>query len=293
MKKAKAVLPMLVMIAVQVMSGMVAGYVTKFIIASNSPEVMESQTLYVAAYMETFQKLSVMALCVSHIILAVFMPIWFLKLCKKLAMPDITLRESLTKNNLLMALCFGLGIQFGMDAVLNSLYLIFPDALSAYNSSMQDMGMTGMTVFSFLTAGICAPIGEEMAYRGIAMKYLKNGGASFAVANVIQALLFALVHLNLVQGCYTFVMGLLFGYLAHKYNSVWVPVFVHMISNVSALIIGAINPDGSNPAFWFFCAIIGITAFIAGCLINKNNEVVSPVKDELINSAPQEDSEQA
>ena len=63
------------------------------------------------------------------------------------------------------------------------------------------------------------------------------GIVSFPIANVIQAFLFGVLHMNLVQGCYAFIGGLVLGYVAHKYQSVLASMLLHMFMNVSSYFI--------------------------------------------------------
>ena len=61
---------------------------------------------------------------------------------------------------------------------------------------------------------VLPPLVEETIFRGLIMQYLRRGGASFIVANLIQAVLFGFFHMNIVQGIYTAIFGFLLGYLA-------------------------------------------------------------------------------
>ncbi|MHB8127939.1 MAG: CPBP family intramembrane glutamic endopeptidase, partial [Mobilitalea sp.] len=78
---------------------------------------------------------------------------------------------------------------------------------------------------------ILAPITEELIFRGVILKKAR-GIMPFFVANIVQAALFALVHMNLVQAVYTFGGGLLTGYVAYKYKSILPSILLHMLSNL-------------------------------------------------------------
>lgn len=75
---------------------------------------------------------------------------------------------------------------------------------------------------------VAAPITEELIFRGLFMKKLQPYGKTFAM--VVSALLFALMHQNIVQLPVTFVMGILFGYIAMEY-SLGASILLHFLNN--------------------------------------------------------------
>jgi len=89
-----------------------------------------------------------------------------------------------------------------------------------------------------------APITEELIFRGVTMRLTKWAGMSFVVGNIVQAVLFGVFHMNLVQGVYASVIGLVLGYLGHRYKTLWVPILVHLFCNLYATVIGMFEiPD--------------------------------------------------
>jgi membrane protease YdiL (CAAX protease family) len=53
----------------------------------------------------------------------------------------------------------------------------------------------------------------------------------FIVANIIQALLFGIAHLNIVQGVYAFGGGLVMGYVVYKFKSIKASIMLHFFYN--------------------------------------------------------------
>jgi len=50
--------------------------------------------------------------------------------------------------------------------------------------------------------------------------------------------------MNWVQGVYATVIGLVLGYLGHRYKTLWVPILVHLFCNLYATVIGMFEiPD--------------------------------------------------
>ena len=89
------------------------------------------------------------------------------------------------------------------------------------------------SVFGFLIIGIFGPIYEEIAFRGVILTVCKKY-LGFNWANVIQALLFALIHGSLSLLPVFFVFGFMGGYLVKKSNSLLPGIIFHIINNVLA-----------------------------------------------------------
>lgn len=98
---------------------------------------------------------------------------------------------------------------------------------------MEDFGSllqgTELTVSMVLYVGIVAPIAEEIIYRGFVLKSLTRFGKWFAI--VVSSILFGLVHGNIIQTPFAFLVGLVLGYVAIEY-SIWWSIVLHMINNL-------------------------------------------------------------
>ncbi len=71
---------------------------------------------------------------------------------------------------------------------------------------------------------------EEFAFRGVLMSRLRKYGDGFAI--FISALMFGVMHGNLVQAPFAFILGLVFGYFYILTGSIWVGVAVHFLNNL-------------------------------------------------------------
>lgn len=83
-----------------------------------------------------------------------------------------------------------------------------------------------------LTPCIC----EEVAFRGLIMKSYENLGRRKAI--IYSAILFGLFHFNLQNLLGPIFLGLLFGVLVNKTNSIFASMIGHMVNNTIALLIG-------------------------------------------------------
>lgn len=71
---------------------------------------------------------------------------------------------------------------------------------------------------------------EEFAYRGVILSRLRRFGDGFAI--LISAILFGVMHGNLVQAPFAFILGLVFGYFYVLTGSIWVGAVIHFLNNL-------------------------------------------------------------
>ena len=108
--------------------------------------------------------------------------------------------------------------------------LLFPQMVKDTYEMMErsGIGTNGLVIF----ATVClAPIGEELVFRGLTMKYAEKAFGRFWAANLLQAFLFGVIHMNWVQGVYAFFGGLVLGWVAHRYRSVVFSMLMHFAVN--------------------------------------------------------------
>jgi membrane protease YdiL (CAAX protease family) len=144
----------------------------------------------------------------------------------------------------------------------------FEKLSQSYSELMQEM-MTGNPILLFITVAILAPISEELIFRGVIMK--KAGSlVPFAAANLIQALLFGVAHMNIVQGVYAFAAGLVMGYTAHKFKSVKASMVLHILFNASSFIM--ISPT-TEVMRYVYASAGAVLILIALLLISRVKEL--------------------
>ena len=118
-------------------------------------------------------------------------------------------------------------------------------------------------LFIFEVAVIPAIV-EEVAIRGIVMPPLRKYGDRFAI--IMSAIIFALMHSNMLQIPFAFVAGLVLGYFAISTKSLWTAIAIHaannLLSAVSAVVID--RPVLSAIYSWGIIALL-----VAGVLCAK------------------------
>lgn len=122
----------------------------------------------------------------------------------------------------------GLNLLFDLTGITDS---------SVTYRAVAESQLSASLAVGLICYGLITPLAEELVFRGIVYNELKRG-YKLPLAMVVSALLFGLYHMNLVQGGYGFIMGLLMVYLYEYFGSFLWPVLVHMLANSLAYVLG-------------------------------------------------------
>ena len=128
-------------------------------------------------------------------------------------------------------------VQHAISLLMGAIAMIAPSAMESYTELVDSSGLTEYSPVWVIATLILPPLVEETIFRGLILQYLGRAGAGFVVANLIQAVLFGIFHMNLVQGIYTALLGFLLGYLAYRYDSIFVPMILHAIYNLFGTVL--------------------------------------------------------
>lgn len=95
---------------------------------------------------------------------------------------------------------------------------------------------SGSVVVQIAGIGFVIPLCEELIYRGLIFQRMRQFmTATFSM--VLSALFFAVMHGNIVQGIYAFILGLLLAFVHEKYGSLLAPVLCHITANCISLVL--------------------------------------------------------
>ena len=122
-------------------------------------------------------------------------------------------------------------VQHIVCLLMGLIMMLMPSAMENYTDLVETSGLSEYSLVWAVATLVLPPLVEETIFRGLILQYLRRGGACFLAANLIQAVLFGVFHMNLVQGIYTALFGFLLGYLAWRYESLFVPMAMHALFN--------------------------------------------------------------
>lgn len=110
--------------------------------------------------------------------------------------------------------------------------IALPHIMDQYTDLVESSGMSDYGIMWVFSTVILPPLVEETGFRGLGLTYLRRAGIPFWAANLIQAVFFGVFHLNIVQGIYAGILGLVLGYLAHHYRSLAPAMVMHGVYNI-------------------------------------------------------------
>lgn len=160
----------------------------------------------------------------------------------------------------LLILILGISLQFLTTCILRLIDICRPDLLSSYHEQVQRSFSINNGIIRICTVTLLAPIAEEFAFRGVALKLSVSAfhtKHAALCAILFTAFCFGCYHGNVVQFCYSVPAGIILGCLAVWSGSLIPGMILHMILNASSYVIGSIAISAS--ILW---GIIGITCIL-------------------------------
>lgn len=179
------------------------------------------------------------------------------------------------------------GCGLGVSVVINNMVSQFVGTLNQFgiNPSAGDLeipnGLVGEAVYAIVISLVPA-ITEEFAMRGIVLGSLRKYGTAFAI--IVSSMLFGLLHGNLVQIPFAFVLGCVLAYADVVADSIIPSVLIHFINNLLSAVQGIVSKRygeafGTYAVIISFavCVAVGIAGFAYLC--KKHRHPFAPIKD--------------
>lgn len=108
-------------------------------------------------------------------------------------------------------------------------------SFETYEEMTGDLLGESSLLLLILAIGIAAPVIEEILFRGMVFRRLRET-MRLPFAFILQSLLFGLYHFNWIQSTYATVLGLLLTWIFLRYGSIFAAICVHMGINVFGVI---------------------------------------------------------
>lgn len=128
-------------------------------------------------------------------------------------------------------------------------------------------------IIAILTITVVAPIYEEIIFRGIILQGMAKR-INPAAAVIFSSLFFAIMHLNVVQGVNTFILGSILGFVFLKTRSLYASIFGHFINNTLGILLASIQQfiGGKNAVLiHLIITVVGIIGLVMTIIwFNKN-----------------------
>ena len=157
----------------------------------------------------------------------------------------------------LAVVLMGIGLQIVISIILTLVLPLFPEVQESYDSMMDDSGSSTFSLLSVLSVAIAAPVVEETTFRGVAFQFalravcpawrkdlpregydhLTLSTGQFWAANILQAAVFGIMHLNITQALYAFAIGLVCGWVFWRTGKLRWSMELHAVLNFASYFV--------------------------------------------------------
>lgn len=178
-----------------------------------------------------------------------------------------------------LQLLYGVAVGVIFSGITWLFLQIFPEAKEATTIAIvnQAIGENFVRDLMFVvTAVVCAPLGEELIFRGMIFRGIFDGmmqrkmlartALAFIVAALISALLFAVTHVDEGQESHIVPMvlfGVMAAWLYWKTGSLYVSVVAHSVNNMLYVVSLATASNAMNVTFFVIALLaIGLAVFL-------------------------------
>ncbi len=159
------------------------------------------------------------------------------------------------------------GLQYLTSVFISVISAIFPSWLEAYEKLMESAGLDeNISLLMLCYSVLLAPIGEELIFRGVTLRTARCV-FPFWAANIFQAVLFGVFHMNMLQGCYAFLLALFLGYICERGGSIYYSILLHFLFNLFGTVISEYIEIGDSVVDMAFFLFIAFVLPIAGMLL--------------------------
>lgn len=141
--------------------------------------------------------------------------------------------SAISKNDVSKYVLYGCTFNLAITLIIN---LIPQSFMDKYNMSV-GLATTGNLFLMIVATGIMGPIAEEITFRHFILQPNRRVSEKYAI--IVSAISFGIMHGNIIQGTYTFLLGLLFAREDIKENNLLPSIIMHITINTSSVLISS------------------------------------------------------
>ena len=202
---------------------------------------------------ENISQLKIMQL-ISSVFIFIIPPLLFSYFEKDYYLNELGFHSKFKRQNILIILmiilfsqplvtyCMQLNLDF-----INSISDYIPKVVKSMKQMEEDaklltegflkMDNIGDLLFNLFLIAIIPAIGEEMFFRGVIQKKLKNILRNPHIAILITSFIFSAIHMQFFGFLPRFFLGVILGYLFYYSGSLWMSIIAHFINNALAILL--------------------------------------------------------
>ena len=183
---------------------------------------------------------------------------------------DFSYRNALQLRQLIALISVAVGGCVFISITLTIWQTIFPGEFQQYSNVMSNFS-TSSPWLTYCYVLLIGPISEELIFRGAILDRLYLA-FPFWAANLLQALLFGIYHMNLVQGIYAFVLGAVLGLVRVSVGTIFASIGTHIIFNATSYVLQLVFSSGQKISIVIFAGVylLATLLFADGLWYTKN-----------------------
>lgn len=167
-------------------------------------------------------------------------------------------RAVFSPNNILGIIAVGVGGCIFFSVILSIISSLLPSAFNNYSQLMDNLTQ-GTPALSYLYVILIGPVSEELIFRGAMLDRFRIAFPLW-LAIILQALLFGIYHMNVIQGTYAFFLGAVLGLICYKAGSIFASMIAHCLFNLTSFVLSEVKSDNVIWLLFF----VSIVVFAAG-----------------------------
>lgn len=162
----------------------------------------------------------------------------------------------------------------GFSVIILNLSGILTKLIPSYMNVQNQLQSASNSFLQLIIIIILVPIYEEIIFRYVIFGHLKKN-YNIVCAVIVQALIFGLAHGNIVQGIYTFILGICLALMYMYCESLLGSIILHVIFNLCGVLI--------IPKLVAISSILGYIIMILGilCLVFSLFKIMSKYEEAL------------
>ncbi|MBR2590429.1 MAG: CPBP family intramembrane metalloprotease [Clostridia bacterium] len=177
----------------------------------------------------------------------------------------------------LLCIPIGLTICIGANIVVNviiSIFEYFGYTLSQQSDAMAKPQSAFAVIITLVSTAIMPALLEEFAIRGVILQPARRYGMAFSI--ISSSVIFGIMHGNLIQAPFAFIVGMCFAFFVIKCNSLWIGIILHFMNNAFSVIINFLSeklPEATlNLTYYIIVGVValaGIACFVVLLITDK------------------------
>ena len=154
-----------------------------------------------------------------NLILIAGMGSWYYFIRKRRDVSPVDYRKILSPKTVGCLAALAFFAQFVCSIVMAVIAFVFPEVFKDYEKLMEGVDINVLPAWATLfIVAVWAPLAEEIVFRAMIFRTLRKGFALWPAA-VLSGIAFGVYHMNLIQGVYASLLGILLAYIYEKTNS--------------------------------------------------------------------------